>query len=127
MFDLTVDDNGLLAALLQAGSAIEAEMETVMETSMEELAVEARKKKHHRFITKGGFAEKSILSRTRRSGFIGQVYLETGIAHYSPYLHQGFRSWKPDEFLFSALEEKQSEIVGDVVGAINKGLRKVKL
>lgn len=45
----------------------------------------------HRFITRGGFAEKSISDEVNSNGLGGKVFLDTGIAHYAPYLHTGTR------------------------------------
>jgi hypothetical protein len=53
----------------------------------------------------------------------GRVYLDDGVgphaAPYGPYVHEGQRSWQPDQFLYDSFSAQHDDIVtgiGEAVG-----------
>jgi hypothetical protein len=79
----------------------------------------------HRYITHTSHLEKSVqvaIGKTLDEG--GKVYLDTGIAHYGPYVHEGHHldgphgGWKPDQFLNKAAIQEESNLIP----MLNKGL-----
>jgi hypothetical protein len=50
----------------------------------------------HAFTSRGGFAEKSITDQVNGNGLGGRVYLDTGIASYAPFLHNGTGRFGPN-------------------------------
>ena len=79
----------------------------------------------HRFTTRTGALERSIQTKVTERAEDGKVYLETGIARYGPYIHNGFKSWKPDMFLTDAAERKRKELPGMISRAIANSIRRV--
>lgn len=88
----------------------------------------------HRHTTRTGTLNSSLQRDVAIDGLSGQVYFETGIAHYGPYVHEGHGApgklvkngypyvWKPDRFLYEALAAREPMILADMEKAINAGL-----
>lgn len=112
----------VLKAFLKFPKQFSKEVRTEMKHQMVGVQKEARA--HHRFTTRGGFAERSISTKVSRSGFSGEVFLDKGIAIYGPSLHEGHGSWKPDRFLDAALERRQNEIRDGLDLAVNRAIKK---
>lgn len=47
---------------------------------------------NHRYTSHSGELEKSVMMRTLANGLTGEVYLETGIANYGPFVHEGTKA-----------------------------------
>jgi hypothetical protein len=76
----------------------------------------------HRHITRTGTLNSSLQRKVADDGLSGDVYFETGIAKYGPFVHEGHHSWKPDRFLYEALAAREQFILADMEKAINDGL-----
>jgi hypothetical protein len=50
------------------------------------------------------------------------VFLNDQMAPYGKYIHEGFKSWKPDRFLNLSLQMQETEIIQGLQEAINRGL-----
>lgn len=48
----------------------------------------------------------------------GRVYLDEGIADYGIYVHEGQRSWSPDQFVYDAFEAQKDDIVTGIGEAV---------
>lgn len=87
----SVNFEGLKKALDSAPDAIVRALTTTVRGTVEEIQDEARS--DHRFTTRSGMAERSITAVS--SGLRGRVELDTGIAPYSPILHNGSGVYGP--------------------------------
>ena len=58
-------------------------------------------KANHEFITRTGNLERSIKNTIKlgKNKIISRFILDNMIANYGKYIHNGFKSWKPDKFL----------------------------
>ena len=79
--------------------------------ALEDVKVKAQT--DHRFTSRSNNLERSVQVDVKPSGLEGKVFLDTGLAVYGPYIHNGTysygphkqagknggRGWKPDRFL----------------------------
>jgi hypothetical protein len=89
-------------------------------------------KKEHRYMSTSGRRpsgryyrnthnlERSVVTELDRKARVGMVYLDTGIAKYGPHIHKGFKSWKPDEFLYAAFNKQLSQVQPAINAALNQ-------
>jgi hypothetical protein len=68
-----------------------------------DIVIEA--KRTHRFKAQTGNLERSVKNNieTKQNRIISIFQLDNKIANYGKYIHNGFRSWKPDPFLLQAI------------------------
>ena len=64
--------------------------------------------------------EKSV--QVEMTGDGGRVYLDTGVADYGPYVHEGQRSWEPDRFVYQALAIQRHEIINGIGRAVAEAI-----
>lgn len=93
----------------------------------------------HVYKTQSSFLERSVTAGTKESGMVGRVFLDTNIAPYGPFVHEGTRphmifpknrkalrwvsggrfifarsvhhpGWQGDPFLYNALDKKEPDI-----------------
>jgi hypothetical protein len=95
-------------------------------------AIQRRARREHRFMSTSGkrptgryyrnthMLEKSVEMTTDEHG--GMVYLDTGIAAYGPYVHEGQRSWAPDQFIYGAFDKQLPEIQPAVEAEITRAM-----
>lgn len=88
-------------------------------------------KKNHRYgrpYSKGyhptHMLEKSVVMTDNTPPLVAEAHLDTGIAHYGPYVHEGHHSWKPDQFLYKALEFESKFTQHNLEMAIEDAIRK---
>lgn len=76
----------------------------IISNGMVETTLDA--KANHRFTARSGNLERSIIPEVIRTNdnIIGMVFLKDEIALYGKYIHNGFRSWRPDPFLKNSAE-----------------------
>ena len=74
-----------------------------------------------RYYRNTGMLDKSI--STNFSGNTGMVYLETGIAEYGPYVHEGHGTWGKDQFIYGAMDKQESAIVPAVMAAVEAAVK----
>ena len=72
----------------------------------------------HRFTTRSGMAERSV--QTAFENLKGVIYLDDGIANYSKFLHNGFKSWSKDPFLKNAFYANLMIITANMENAITQ-------
>lgn len=111
--------------MIKAPREFTKEVRKEMKQSMEDVA--ARANMFHRFTTRSGNLERSVKTKVSNSGFTGTIRLEPGIASYGKYIHEGFKRWKPDQFLYSSFEKLKPEIIKNLQDGIMRGFRKVGL
>ena len=72
--------------------------DTIEKVSMD-IVLEA--KAHHRFESRSNNLEKSIKNKikTGANKISSSFYFDNRIANYGKFIHEGFKSWKPDKFL----------------------------
>ena len=69
-----------------------------------------------RYYRNTGRLERSI--QVEMTGDGGRVYLDDGIADYGVYVHEGQRSWEPDQFVYDAFEAQRDDIVTGIGEAV---------
>lgn len=80
--------------------------------------VQKKARREHRFVTRSGNLERSVTVDVLGNEIGGTVYLEKGIAKYGPYIHEGFKSWIADKFLYEAFNKQ----IKNIIKAISRGI-----
>jgi hypothetical protein len=73
-----------------------------------------------RYYKNTGRLERSVQVEMFDSG--GRVYLDTGIADYGPYVHEGQRSWAPDQFIYESMFAWKEQIIADIGNAVAEAI-----
>jgi hypothetical protein len=94
------------------------EVSQVMREQMEQTEEYARN--NHRFETQTGTLESAISSVTDEIS--GELFVDENVAPYGKYVHDGQRSWAPDQFITQAVEARLDEIVEAVDNAIQDAI-----
>jgi hypothetical protein len=74
----------------------------------------------HRYKSRSGNLSRSTTYTISRDGLSAELFLDEGIAKYGKYVHDGQRSWDKDEFLYSAVDKNEDEIVEAIDDAVGK-------
>ena len=132
---LDIDQKKLVAAFAKAPKVISKTLRTAMKEELQSVAGEARK--NHRFTTRSGMLERSMQVNVEKSGLIGEVEIDPGIAVYGRRIHEGGggrrdslgrrMTNKPDRFLYNAFNDRKDRIVHAIKLAIGLGFSKVGL
>lgn len=69
-------------------------------------------KSHHRFQSRTGSLVEAIMSESY--GLSGRVYIDDLIAPYGVYVHEGQRTWAPDQFIYKAVSALESRLKLDL-------------
>ena len=77
-----------------------------------------------RYYRTTGHLEKSVQTKVNDEGTVGEVYLDSGIADYGIYVHEGHGTWAPDRFLDEALMKNESQIRISLEDAIKGAIAK---
>ena len=120
---IKIDSSKLLKALEIAPREVEKELRVEMKHQMAQ--VQALARRNHRYKTDTGFLERSVKSKVDKLS--GTTFLDDGIADYGKYIHEGFKSWRPDQFLYRAFSRLTSKIVKGMQDAVNRAIRKAGL
>jgi hypothetical protein len=46
-------------------------------------------------------------------------------AKYGPYIHDGFKGWAPDQFIYKAFAAKKQVIMQRLTAAVQRAIKKV--
>jgi len=84
----------------------QASLMEVMKLGTVKMEQDARS--NHRFQSRTGSLVEAILSETW--GLSGRVYIDDFIAPYGVYVHEGQRSWAPDQFIYKAVSKNLSSL-----------------
>lgn len=82
-----INGDAVLAALRKFPEATQKQLRLATKASLRDIQVSAQQ--NHAFTSRGGMAEKSVTPEANASGLGGRVYLDTGVADYAPFLHNG--------------------------------------
>lgn len=115
---VTIDNKSLLNAFRRAPDVFIKEIDKGAKEGLVNIQRESRRL--HRFKSRSGNLARSVQIdfksfKESRHG----IKLESGIATYGPYIHEGFKSWKPDRFLYQAADRGK----GNLMNKINNGVR----
>lgn len=80
---------------------------------------------NHRYKRRTGNLERSIKIRNKPDG--GMVYINEAQAPYGKFVHDGQRSWAPDQFLYNAAIKNEPELNRKIDQAVDKAFRKAGL
>lgn len=78
---------------------------------------------NHRFTTRTGALERSVETRLSPSLLRARVGINKRFAKYGKYIHDGFKSWKPDRFITKAGEAKKEDLKKDIQRAVARVMR----
>ncbi len=80
---------------------------------------------NHRFTTRTGILNASIKQTKSKSSF--GIKLDKNVSKYAKHIHQGFKSWKEDPFLFDAFERATNKklYTNQIIKRINKFLHRI--
>lgn len=73
-----------------------------------------------RYYRNTGRLERSVQVEMTDDG--GRVYLDEGIADYGVYVHEGQRSWEPDQFVYEAFEILSRDIINGLTNAASTAI-----
>jgi hypothetical protein len=97
-----------------ASKQIKQEMSEIVRTA----------KKDHRYTHRTRNLEKSTLTNDAMPPLTAEGHLDDGIAFYGKFIHQGFRTWSPDQFLYNALDQRKEQVQHNIEMAIEEAIRK---
>lgn len=118
---IEIDEKRLLGALEKAPKSVFREIRPAMIDAMEDVARDARA--NHRFTTRSGNLERFTVSEVSDTGLTGKVRIDDRNVPYGKYIHRGFRSWRPDQFVTKAFEGKKKDTINMIQKAVNDGIR----
>jgi hypothetical protein len=75
-----------------------------------------------RYYKNTGKLEQSTMSHVNADGDVAEAYLESGIASYGKYVHEGHGSWGPDKFLDKAIEAQEPFIRVAIEQAVKRAV-----
>lgn len=81
----------------------------------------------HRYAAKSHDLEKSVKAEVDNQSLVATIFLDTGVAKYGPFVHEGQRSWKPDRFLFASAKKHKADVVNLITKAIRDSISQVGL
>lgn len=73
---------------------------------------------YHRYTRRTGNLESATKSSKTSTG--GTVYIDDGQAIYGKYIHEGFKSWAADPFLYDAESDLDGELNQAIDNALNQ-------
>ena len=100
---------------------LDRELGIAVEDATELVTIQA--KNNHRFNSRSGNLERSIKAELRDLDSF--AFVDDSQAVYGKWIHDGFRTWAPDEFMTDALERKKQEILRLINNAVNRAVRRV--
>lgn len=134
---LEVDATRLLEALLRFPDELAAEMRPQMGEALAKVATRAVQVHDYNYRrtpssprsprTGSGMLARSVQIYVDPSGLVGEVFLDPGIAAYGRYVHGGFKSWAPDEFLYESMRFNAGAFVDHCKVGIDRALRRLNL
>jgi hypothetical protein len=134
MVSININTHEIEAKFAELPQALMAGIRQEMKQQVTEVQSEARK--NHRYMSTSGVRpsgryyrntgnlEKSVQTKVNDEGTVGEVYLDSGIADYGIYVHEGHGSWAPDKFLDDALMKRETEIREKIEEAIKVAISK---
>jgi hypothetical protein len=124
--NISIDSRAVQEAFARAPDMFLSEMERGAKEGLTEIQRDAVR--NHRFKRKSGNLEKSVIIDFKSFKQPGTgIRLETGMASYGPYIHQGFKSWLPDPFLYEAAIRGTDQLIQKIVAGIGKAISKIGL
>ena len=123
-----------LKPFLGVMGAIPEELMRELQNELKQQGVEIKKyaRDHHRHNTLSGSLNNSIEDNFDNDKFIETVGFNPGVSvvgklgkkvNYGKYVHEGHGSWKPDQFLYQALEKREPMIILGLENAVKRGLK----
>jgi hypothetical protein len=82
---------------------------------------------NHRYKHRTGMLRKSTEKKFTNDDLQSEVYLDSGIASYGKFVHDGQRSWEPDQFIYNAADKLRGEIETALERAVNEGIQMGKI
>jgi hypothetical protein len=109
-----------LMGIYEVPDYAEASLMEVMRSGLTKM--ESYAKRHHRFKSRTGALISSISSEIY--GLSGRLYIDDFIAPYGVFVHEGQRSWAPDQFIYEAASALSSDLRRNLIASYNKAEKK---
>ena len=79
-------------------------------------------RKDHRYNRQTGSLERATSSSLNSSkvNVSGKIFIADDIAPHGKYIHEGFKSWNPDQFIYEATRNADSIIVNEIEKQLKK-------
>jgi hypothetical protein len=90
---MSIKSDALMAAFRKAPLTVSKNLRLEMEKGLAEVARQARQ--NHRFKSKSSNANRSIKHLVSGDGMEGKVYIDSGVAKYAEYQHEGTGRYGP--------------------------------
>lgn len=121
-----VDASGVINAFNRLPGLIERGARIAVKEWLTSVQIDARQ--HHRFTTRSAHGlEASVQVEIKPNVAGSNVYLDLGIANYGPFIHDGFKSWQADQFLFQAADRQKAELPKNIQKSIHRAIAQVGL
>jgi hypothetical protein len=104
--EVILDARELLSGL-EIPDWIEASLMDVMTAGVDSIAEYAQE--NHRFDSQTGNLISAI--KSEMYGLSGRVYIDDYIADYGKYVHDGFKTWAPDTFVYDAKYALEDQLI----------------
>jgi hypothetical protein len=95
-------------------------MRLALNSVLREVVIYARAKGNHEYKSQSGNLSRSTTYTISRDGLSAELFLDEGIAKYGKWVHDGNGKWKPDQFLYKAVDKNEDEIVEAIDDAVGK-------
>jgi len=77
-------------------------------------------KSNHRYRSRSGNLKRATKTKSTKESI--QAYIDEAMARYGKYIHNGSRSWAPDEFVEDAIKNNLDKIDRLIADSIDKKL-----
>jgi len=116
-----VDDSAAVNALGEFAKDFGPLIERAMLKATEEARTRAQQE--HRYQRQTGNLQRAIKSKYTKNA--AELFIDSAVAKYGTYIHQGFMGWDPDPFLEEAMREEL--FVKDIEAAIDAQIDRQRL
>jgi len=77
-------------------------------------------RKDHRYERRSGDLEKATNFGINKNKVSGKIFIADDIAPHGKYIHEGFKSWNPDQFIYKATQNADSIIANEIEKQLKK-------
>jgi len=91
------------------------------------IVIVSQARREHRFQTRTGNLVRSTKYKMSKRDNAATFFIDDVTAPYGKYIHDGFKFWHPDPYLFNAVKRNTKRIYKDTVAAIDRLIKKYHL
>jgi hypothetical protein len=124
MVSAKVDASSVLKGLEKFRASIGDAIDRALINGGASISKEA--KENHRHTARSALLEGSVKGSVS-GGVLTMTLDPSNSLPYAKYIHQGFKSWQPDPFMFEAVDKKAPSIGKSIEQAIDQEIKKAGL